>query len=132
MFEVVPSPAAAPKDKLASLIPIVPTAERDFAAGDTVSAFARVYQGGKDPLLPVAATATIVDRMGAEVFSRTETMGTDRFVASRSADLLVTVPVGTLAPGPYLLTVTATRGATSARQQLRFTVHAGQFSPSRP
>ena len=113
----------APKGKSASLIPIVPTAERDFVAGDTVTAFARIYQGAKAALRGVAATTRIVDRAGGEVFTKMESIGADRFAAGRSADLLIPVPVATLAPGPHLLTVTVTAGAASAHQQVRFTVH---------
>ncbi len=123
MFEVAPSPLTAPKGKLASLIPIVPTAERDFVAGDTVTAFARIYQGAKAELVPVAATTRIVDGTGDEVFSKMETVAADRFAAGRSADLLVSVPIATLAPGPHLLTVTVSHGAASARQQVRFNLH---------
>ena len=80
ILEVAQSPLTAPKGRLASLIPIVPSAERDFVAGDTVRAFARIYQGAKAALTPVAATA-IVDRTGAEVFSNVETIKTGRFAA---------------------------------------------------
>jgi hypothetical protein len=123
MCEVVPAPLTAPKGKLASLIPIVPTAERDFVAGDAVTAFARIYQGAKAVLQPVTATTRIVDRTGAEVFSKVETLEPDRFAAGRSADLLVSMPVATLAPGPHLMTVTVTHAAASAQQQVRFTIH---------
>jgi len=122
MFEAVPSPIAAPKGKLDSLIPIVPTAERDFAAGDTVTAFSRIYQGGKDALQIVAVTTRIVDRTGTEVFKKVETIAADRFAAGRSADVLVSVPVGTLVPGPHLLSITTTRGKDTASQQVRFSV----------
>ena len=123
MFEVVPSPIAAPKGKLVSLIPIVPTAERDFVTGDTVTAFSRIYQGRKDALLTVTVTTRIVDRTGTQEFSKTETVSADRFSERRSADLLVSVPVGTLTPGPHLLSVTVSNGTVSARQEVRFTAH---------
>jgi VWFA-related protein len=122
MFEVVPSPIAAPKGKLGSLIPVIPTAERDFAAGDTVTAFTRIYQGGKDALLTVTVTTRIVDGTGAEVFTKVETIAAGRFAAGRSADVLVSVPVGTFAPGPHLLSISATRGSGTASQQVRFSV----------
>jgi len=124
MFEAVPSPIAAPKGKLASLIPIVPTADRDFVAGDVVTAFSRIYQGGKDPLQPVAVATRIVDGTGAEVFSKVETMAADRFGTGRSADVLVSIPIGALASGPHLLTITATRGTATAHQEVRFTAHS--------
>jgi VWFA-related protein len=125
MFEAAPSPVASPRGKLASLIPIVPTAERDFLPGDTVTAFARVYQGGRNALQAVAVTTRIVDRAGAEVFSKVESLAPDRFATARSANLLVSIPIGTLAPGPHLLSISTTRGNESAHHEVRFTVHAG-------
>ena len=47
MLEVTPSISAAPKGRLSSLIPIVPTVQRDFVADEQVGAFVRVYQGEK-------------------------------------------------------------------------------------
>jgi VWFA-related protein len=122
MLEATPSPVAAPKGKLASLIPIVPTAERTFAADETVTAFARIYEGGKDPHQPVDITTRILDGAGAEVFSKVESVGADRFGASRSADVTLALPLSTLPPGPYLLSVVATRGKVSARQDVRFSM----------
>ena len=82
-----------------------------------------IAQGGyPEALLPVAATTRIVDRTGAEVFSKVQPVETDRFAAGRSADLLVSVPVATLAPGPHLMTVTVTHGAANAKQEVRFTI----------
>jgi len=122
MLEVVPSPIAAPKGKLASIVPIVPSAERDFVTGDTVTAFARIYQGGKDALRPIEVTTRILDGAGREVFSAVETVGVARFAGERAADLRFAVPVATLAPGQHLLSVTATRGKVTTRQDVRFTM----------
>jgi VWFA-related protein len=123
MLEAMPSPITVPKGRLASLIPIVPTAERDFMTGDTVTAFARIYQGGKGALQDVSVTTRIVDRVGAEVFIKKETASATRFGDRRSSDVLVPMPIATLAPGPHLLSVVITRGTVSARQDVRFTLH---------
>jgi len=113
---------AAPKGKLASLIPIVPTAERTFVADDTVTAFARIYEGGKDPVQPVGVTTRILDGAGAEVFSKVESLGADRFGAGRSVDIKLALPLSTLTSGPYLLSVVATCGKVTARQDVRFSM----------
>jgi VWFA-related protein len=123
MLEAMPSPITVPKGRLASLIPIVPTAERDFMTGDTVTAFARIYQGGKGALQDVSVTTRIVDRVGAEVFIKKETASATRFGDRRSSDVLVPMPIATLAPGPHLLSVVITRGIVSASQEVRFTLH---------
>jgi len=49
-------------------------------------------------------------------------METARFAAGRCGDLLLSVPIAMLAPGPHLLTVTVTRGAANAGQEVRFNV----------
>ena len=123
MLEVTPSISAAPKGRLSSLIPIVPTVQRDFAADEQVGAFLRVYQGGKSPLSPVVVTARIVDGKDADVFSKTETLGQDRFGGpTRAADYRLTLPVASLARGPYLLSITATGGTLTVKREVRFTL----------
>ena len=62
--------AAAGKDLLADLLPVVPTTQRSFAAADRVSAFLRVYQGGKKPFVPIAMRVTIRDERDAVAFRR--------------------------------------------------------------
>jgi hypothetical protein len=53
----------APKDFLSPLVPIVPTARREFARTDRFAAFFRIYEGTdrQDPLVPVQLQSTIVD-----------------------------------------------------------------------
>ncbi len=122
MLEVTPSISAAPKGRLSSLIPIVPTVQRDFVAGDQVGAFLRVYQGGKGPLEPVVVMTRVIDGRDNDVFSKTETLGQDRFGPTRAADYRLTLPVANLPRGPYLLSITATRGMLTARREVRITL----------
>jgi hypothetical protein len=113
--------ASAPKDILASLLPIVPTTQREFAKTDEVHAFARVYQGGKKALAPVAVTIRIRDSRDAVVYSQDVTVDPTRFGGTRAADLPFDVPVSQLAAGPYLLTVEAALdGKTNVRRTVRF------------
>jgi len=35
-------------------VPIVPTSARDFAPGEQIEAFLRVFQGGTAPIVPIA------------------------------------------------------------------------------
>jgi hypothetical protein len=115
-------PAAAPRDALAGLIPVVPTSVRDFAASDRVTAFVRVYQGGSGALATVPVHARIVDGRGATVFETTATLGADRFAAARAADYRIEVPLTQLRPGLHLLTITAGEGKRIASREVRFTV----------
>jgi hypothetical protein len=122
MLDVVPPLLSAPKGKLSPLLPVLPTAQREFTAGEQVGAFLRVYQGGKGPLSPVVVTARIVDGRDAEVFGKVDTLGQDRFGPARAADYRLMLPVGSLAKGPYLLSITATRGTLTARRDVRITL----------
>jgi VWFA-related protein len=112
----------AAKDKLVSLIPVVPTVQRDFVSTDRVTAFLRVYQGGSDPAAPVAVRTSIVDAGGVTVLDSTDTLGQDRFGPTRTADYRLTLPIANLQRGPYLLNITATRGTLTARRDVRITL----------
>ena len=113
-------PLSAPKDALAALLPIVPTARRSFTSADRVTAFVRVYQASKKTPLPATVTARIVDAKDAVAFTETTTMAAERFAAGYAADYRIELPLATLAGGPYLLTIDASAGQSSARRGVRF------------
>ncbi len=116
---VAPGVAGAPRDKLAALLPIVPTSQREFGVEDKVTAFVRVYQPSKkSPLAPVGIGVTLLDAAGATVLDRRETLAVDRFGAARSADYQVDLPIASLARGPHLLTIEASQGKTTASRQV--------------
>jgi len=122
VMNVVPGVVVAPKDRLASLLPVVPTSQREFGADDTVSAFVRVYQPGAKPLAPVEMSVTLLDATGAAIFDRRDVLAPDRFDVSRAADYRIDLPVSTLARGPHLLTVRASQGKASAQRQVRMAI----------
>ena len=72
VLDVTPAVLSAPRGKLSAILPTVPTAQREFTAGEQVGAFLRVYQGGKGPLSPVVITTRVVDGRDTEVFGKTE------------------------------------------------------------
>jgi hypothetical protein len=111
-----------PADVFSAVIPLTPTAEREFAREDGVSAFVRVYQGGDGPLTPVAVRAKILDTRVGAAFDATSTLEPDRFGRARDADFRLSLPLERLAPGAYLLTVEAILGAHAARRDVRFTI----------
>jgi len=104
--------ASGPKDKLASILPVVPTTRREFWSDEEVTSFVRAYQGGKEPLAPVVVTARILDGRGAEVFKASESIDPSRFSANRAADYQLKLPLAVLVEGPYLLTIEAAFGRT--------------------
>ena len=71
VLEATPAFAAAPPDAYADLLPVVPTARRDFGASDRVSAFVRVYQGGSHALVPATLTTRIVDAKNEQITKST-------------------------------------------------------------
>lgn len=114
----------APKDFLASLLPIVPTARREFARTGRLLAFFRVYQGTNrtDPLVPVQVRSSIVDDHDRVVATEAGVLDVAEFAKARAADYYVTLPLTTLAAGEYLLKVETTMGARTAGRAMRFVV----------
>jgi hypothetical protein len=117
-----PSPPAVPADAFKDLLPIVPTARREFARTDRASLFLRVYQGAKDALQPVGVTARIEDTNGRVLMTDAASLESAQFGSSRAADYRLALPVDRLNSGEYLLAIEATQGSHSARRAVRFTV----------
>lgn len=116
------APTAAPRDTLSSVVPVVPTAVRTFSAGDDVTAFVRLYEGGKAAMIPASLRARIRDGNDTVVFEAEEPLGIGRFDAARAADYHLRLPLSRAKPGPHLLTLTVTAGGATAERQLRFDV----------
>jgi len=120
VLSATPAEASAGKDALTSLIPVMPTTQREFAKSDAVVAFLRVYQHAKGALEPVQFDVRIVDGHDAVKFHAGETFAADRFVATRAVDYRLDLWLAGLAPGAHLLTIEATAGKTAARRDVRF------------
>ena len=117
-----PRADTATADLLSDLIPIVPTTARTFQRSDGVTAFLRIYQGGKDSLGLVQVRTGIVDTANRTVVEEPSTLTADRFGAGRAADFQLALPFERLAAGEYLLTLEATLGKTVVRRDARFAV----------
>jgi VWFA-related protein len=109
-------------DRLADVLPIVPTAGRSFTPSARVTAFLRVYQGGKGAVLPVQIRVRIVDASSRNVVDDASTLEPARFQSGRFADYSLDLPLSRLGAGDYLLTVEATAQKNSARRDVRFQV----------
>jgi VWFA-related protein len=107
-------------DALTGVLPIEPTSQRDFSVSDRVSLFARIYQGGAGPLLPVTVTTEVVDARDEVQSSSSVVMEPGAFDEGRSLAHHVEVPVRGLRPGPYLvgLAVRLPSGFTSRKDIL--------------
>ena len=123
LLSATPAVASAPKDKLVGLVPVVPTTRRQFTTSDQVTAFLRVYQGGKNKLVLVPLHVTIINSADTTVFDQTATLGADQFSGpARAADERVDLPVSRLPIGPYLLKFEATVGKSTVERDVRFVV----------
>jgi VWFA-related protein len=137
VLAVSPSVSSAGREALANLVPVVPTAQREFARTDRATAFLQVYQdagrqdagrpdagrpdAGKPPQ-PAGVTARITDTGDRIVFDQVTELPADRFAGNRGADYRLELPLERLEPGEYLLTIDASQGQRTVRRGLRFTV----------
>jgi VWFA-related protein len=119
-----PQTTTAPQDFLAPLLPVVPTAQREFARTDRLLAFFRIYQGTtrKEPLATAQLQSALVDARGTVVAAETRALDAGQFAKDRTSDQYLSAPIASLAPGDYLLKVQVTIGARVAGRAVRFTV----------
>jgi VWFA-related protein len=110
------------QDGLADLLPIAPTTARTFPRSGQAAAFVRIYQGGRDPLVPVRMHLRVLDPTARAVIDETMTFDTARFAPGRAADCPFQLPLSRLGDGEYLLTVEATADKNTARREVRFSV----------
>ena len=103
VISATPGSSWRPRDRLASLLPVVPTTQREFSADQAVTAFLRVYQPGRNPLAPVLVRARILDGQDAEVFTSSDRLDPARFGSARAADYTLSLPLVSLPGGEYLL-----------------------------
>ncbi|HEY0872001.1 MAG TPA: VWA domain-containing protein [Vicinamibacterales bacterium] len=120
---VAPSLVAGGTQAIRDVLPIVPTAQRQFGPADQVIAFARIYQGGRRPLAPTTIAVRLRDAQDAVVFQQFQEIPPGKFTSDRSANVLVDVPVARLAPGEYLFTLEVTSGTATASRDSRFRVN---------
>jgi VWFA-related protein len=110
------------QDGLAELLPVVPTAARVFPRSGQIAAFVRLYQGGKDALVPVPMRVRILDSTARPVIDESTTVAPARFGSHRSADCPLQLPLSRLGEGEFLLTIEAGADKNAVRRELRFSV----------
>ncbi len=117
----------SPPAALADILPVVPTTQRVFGTGERVTAFLRVYQGGKAVLAPMTLAVRVVNGQDQAVVDRRDAIEAAGFdAATRARDYRFDLPLASLAPGDYLLTVEAALDAKrSATRTARFTIKLG-------
>ena len=100
-------------------LPLVPTTTRDFGQADRVTAGIRLVQPRNLLATPVAVETAIVDAAGRQVARVPATVSSAAFSAARVADYVIDLPIATLSPGEYLVTMTAALGKTTVRRTAR-------------
>lgn len=113
-----PAGLVANSSELSTITTVKPTASRTFTSQDRARAFVRVYQ--EDPR-PARVNARIVSDSNQSVFSRTDDLAVAGFVRG-AADYLVELPLASLRPGRYLLTIEAIAGDKRLTRDVRFAV----------
>jgi hypothetical protein len=107
VLSATPGRVSAPKDLFSPLLPLTPTAEREFATSDKVTAFLRLYQSGQKPIDKVIVTTKIQDASGQMLVNETQTVAADRFPAAGQASI-TPLPVPGTRPLPPSATPTPT------------------------
>ena len=118
-----PAITSAPRDFLAALVPVVPTAARAFARTARAGAVVGIYQGTglKNPLQPVTVRARIL--RGAEsLVQDAVTLAPSAFEPARASAYQIELPLAALAAGEYTIAIDATMGAMSGVRAAHFTV----------
>jgi hypothetical protein len=114
-------PVVTRSGTFASLLPVVPTTARDFAVGETLTAYLRVHQAAAEPS-PVAVTAEVFDAHDTRMFEVARAIEGAEFVAG-GVPFQFDVPLTGLTPGPHLLSITARLpGGRTARRDVVFRV----------
>jgi len=108
VLNAAPGRASAPKDLFSSILPLVPTAEREFATTDKVTAFLRLYQSGQKPIDRVTVAMSIRNAQGQVEATETRGITADQFpsAAQQTGSDLSAAPlnrpgvIGTLTQSP--------------------------------
>jgi VWFA-related protein len=95
-------------DEIRTLLPGTPTAARSFSQDDDIVVFAEVYDDGARPLHRVEIETTIRSAGGDVVFERVEDRESSELQGARGTFRHTTrIPVNTLEPGAYVLSLEA-------------------------
>ena len=82
VLSATPSRVSAPSGLFTPLLPLMPTAEREFATTDKVTAFMRLYQSGQKPVEKVQLAIRVRDAQDQLKIDETKTIGVDQFATA--------------------------------------------------
>ena len=120
-----PRPTVTYAGSIDARVPGVPTSLRTFSRTNIVTAAMRVYQSQENkaaPMQPVSLTMTVLDGSGTRVLETSRTLAPDEFTKTQSVDVNFPIIAMNFTPGMHLLRVEATRGGSTVRRDVQFTV----------
>jgi len=95
------------KIDFSDVLPVMPTALREFAPGDRVAAFVRLYQAGVKTPAVVQVQTRILDGAEHVNFDQTTSLEAGAHRGFYWADYRLDLPIKELDAGPHLLSVEA-------------------------
>ena len=107
---------------LTGILPFAPTARRTFDASEQLRVFLQVYVTGPLPWLPVTMTSRVKDASGASVFEERATLSPEQFDRRGVASYTLAPRLAAFTPGPYLLSIDATRDQVTLTRNVRFEI----------
>jgi VWFA-related protein len=121
----LPATMTSPREFLVPLLPIVPTAQREFTSIGRITAFLRIYQGTsrRDPIQQVQLQGFLVDAKGQKISGESVVLTEAQFGNGRTNDHFFSLPIANLPPGDYLLRIEAAMGRRVAGRAVRFRLH---------
>lgn len=120
LLTATPSPAVAPLDALSALVPVVPTARREFSRASRLGAFVRLYQPSANRDLSLLWQ--IRDAQNKALTTQRQHLSPEAFAKTRSVDLTPSFGLEGLVPGEYVLTLDVTYNRRVTSRHVRFTV----------
>jgi hypothetical protein len=122
VVSALPGVPTTPARVVADLTPVPPTTARTFSAGDLVTTFFHVYQGGNGRLAAVTLNTRLLDAAGKAVFEKRETLDAARFSDARATDHQFRLPLSGLTSGQHLLTFEAAIGKAVVKRDVVFEI----------
>jgi VWFA-related protein len=114
-----PGRVSAPAGLFAKLLPVVPTAEREFTIADKVTAFLRLYQSGQKPVERVQVTMRIRDATDRVVANNAQVVAVDQFTSAAQQVADAAPPPGSRPPNSLLTGTSGQSGDKFANLALR-------------
>jgi VWFA-related protein len=117
-----PASRVAGAETIADIAAAPPTARRAFSRSETPGVVVRMFLGKGVAAVPVAIATRVVDAANRRVLGEEITLPAADFSRLGVADYKVDLPLSSLEPGQYLLTIDARGPLGNAQKQLRFSV----------